>query len=577
MQRIYFFNHCQDEACTGMPNGADNYLYGYGFNGKSQTADLFRVAKNITSIMNPSQHQWYSQTNYCPSNVGDGTSWTPLGSQTGASVMWGYQDPIYSASIASYPINFGVLFGRPSYLCANNSCSYVMSPYGGSAGLATAPAPWGPFSLSYIPQHDFWHLLPWTAKTIDSNPYHTQVISTWDQYTWGQSQIVAAVSNSNPATITVPTLSTAPSGQVIALTVTGATGCWATAGINAGFSMTALSTPGTFSVPGVNTSSCTGSATGAITAVGRAYGASEFWQSVDLTIAPTRSGPALLGRSGVPFTMAPAENALPRRGVQFYFDFWDNVGGAPISGPVSAIDISHNPPIAALRPCYSDGPYGGCGFYGATYGGGWTATGMTVISHYSQSMPMTDLTAVQNQFTVSALSGDVSWTISGVTSLSDVTKRWDMLSLGSGVGTVGMSYGLGGASGSFCVNWGASSGAVGVCTPGDLISNNAPVAWVVTKTAGGPISGGGNVRIYLNGAEVSSYTPWTWATPPSSANIGSGPLMLAGGYVATNYLTLTFSALGIWSQAFSATQVADMHRATKALMARRGVTLPGKD
>ena len=184
MQEMYFFTFQQGNDGT-LPFG--NYLYGYGSTGGRRKNVLFRVPNNIGAVLDASQYTWYTQANYSPTNVGDGTTWTST--QTNATILW--DAPSTDSTVPL--INPGPPRGTPWRVCAGTACTLMFQGVWGDATgfnplLVTMPAPWGPFtvtskqplSASNVTQKSFWNVMPWTATTVDSAPFRVRAVSMWD-------------------------------------------------------------------------------------------------------------------------------------------------------------------------------------------------------------------------------------------------------------------------------------------------------------------------------------------------------------------------------------------------------------
>jgi hypothetical protein len=157
---------------------------------------LFRVPKNINSIMNVTAYEYYTCAGYSAAHVCDGTlsgSWTStLGNATMLFAGVGAAANGSGASINPGPTGFtnqlGVMFGSPNYYCANGGCAYVSTNYqqyltGGHdrSGIISFPAPWGPFTpFGSEFENDFargfWSILRYTLSTPDASPYHARFV-----------------------------------------------------------------------------------------------------------------------------------------------------------------------------------------------------------------------------------------------------------------------------------------------------------------------------------------------------------------------------------------------------------------
>lgn len=194
MGRLSFFDYCQANACSGSPHGADTYLYGWGSNGRATKYILFRVPKNINSIMDVTAYQYYVCANYSPTNVcdGAGSTWTStLASATmiftgvGAALNGGGQstNPVPNG----YTNQYGIVYGNPIYYCANSGCAYIamtaqvhLANGNVRNNMMAFTAPWGPFTPPdrefSNPIFGYFNFLRYTIVTPDSTPYHARFI-----------------------------------------------------------------------------------------------------------------------------------------------------------------------------------------------------------------------------------------------------------------------------------------------------------------------------------------------------------------------------------------------------------------
>jgi len=256
MQDIKFFSYCGGgdlASCTGMPDGADTHAYAISYEKSRTAAYLSRVSKNINSILDPTQTQWYAQSNYSPTNPGNGTTWTTLGSQSGAITLWslttGTGPRYYNVP------NYGLVWGGLNYLCAGLACSYVWVPAGLTSTISIQH-PWGPFysNGSGNTGSAFFNLLPWTAQTVNTTPYSLNIASIWNNYggvtfypgLTTAGNVITEVTKGNP-TILTSTSNWGTFSGTWRLTVTGETAnCWSA--INGATTATWVS-PTSFSIP----------------------------------------------------------------------------------------------------------------------------------------------------------------------------------------------------------------------------------------------------------------------------------------------------------------------------------------
>ena len=596
MQAIKQLHYCQDEACTGMPNNADNNLYFYGCNGRRQQCGLSTVPKTVDAIMNPASYTWYFYTGYTPTNTGNGSTWTAT--QASATALWGYLNSSYLVQKPAYPANLGYPTGNANYLCAGSACAYVLSFQSPYNSTATASAPWGPFNsvptvypVGYTGQgQGFWHVLPWTAATIDTAPYHLRIVSSWDTFYWGSAQSVSsAVSSGSTTTLnTAVPASWVTSANPMTITVAGSS-CGA---LNSTHAATPISaTQLSFAV---NTVSC-GAITGTITWAVPINEGTQYWQPTDYTFIEAPIGAALSGNSGVRISMAHMTNAIPRAGLYGYWDFWDNRGVASAAGnsPESAVDIANYPPTMQLSPCLLNGANGGCGFYLTPAGNVWSTTGLNLnaAGGYLAGLFLFDLTGPAGQISATPTSsgqinpamfvGDTAWSISAVAQFANVAQqnRW------FGVGT-SSTFPLRlqidqTTAGNLCAIWSdsAAGGERGTCSNGALIGNNTWYALTITKTPGAILGGpSGTVRIYINGAEITAYNVYTYGSgKPNGAplTVASGPMFVASGAPGNSGVcTMNLGQFMIYQRALPPTEVLKLYQTERTLMSKRGVTLP---
>ena len=585
MQAVKFFQYCGGadlSSCTGMPNGADSTVYAFGHNGNRQNGFLAKTtAKTISAIMDPAQWQFYTQANYSPTNTGNGTSWTAAGVQTGAIPLWAQSvgGPVGTNPTYYNAIQYNTTWGSPMLLCAGTPCSYVF-PNSASGALITAPAPWGPFdsrgndgSASPSANYAFFHLMPFTAATINSTPYSVGVVGTWSNYSWGPaSQTVSAAIAGATTTITVPTLPYAPNGQTVGATVAGFTGCWS--GLNgSGVTLTALSTPTKFSIA-VNTTGCA-AGLGAPTVTGTANGSSQYYQPYTVNYASTHTGgSSLSGNSGVRFMMGPSANTFPRNGLAYFWDFWDYSGATYVGPPLGFFDIANVPAVAWLAPCVSNGGYGGCGSTMYNGVGGGVSTGLSYPGNYGQNngLQLRDFTnAGGNQVSPAMFLGDASWTLSMVVNLSS-NAAWQ--SLWNISGTYGVQLIMGASAGQLSMVWGTGTGTSRwVSTVDSPISSATWTSITVTRAPGavGTSGASSSTHIYVNGVEHPNVMSGNGTI--SAVNVASAPFTL-GWVSGLATLNSNWGGLGIWNRTLSPTEVSRMYQVQKLLAARRGISLP---
>jgi hypothetical protein len=583
MQNVVFFNYCQDNSCTGMPDSADTYLYGFSSNGGRTSQYLFRVQKDPDHWFDPAQYKWYTQSGYTYTNTGNGSAGNWTATQASATQMWGQTDPSNTGTVPL--MNWGPIgYGQVAYLCSGVACSLVNTtpnaPLGGYA-LPNSQHPWGPWFASggYAQgsgrtAKGYFHLVPWSAfQVVDGSPFHLKVLGTWDEAVWGASLSITAITAANPAVVTVNTTFDGTWGGTVNGNVASATGCWAA--INGNRNVTYIS-PTQFSIP-VDTSACTGGFGSPTFLSNSSAYATQYWQTSDIVFQPTPIGQAPTGNSGIRFSMAQPSHALPRNGLQYYFDVFDHGGNTGIT-PIATYDqarLSNGAaqpfPTSALTPCYTNGcgfSSGGTGWsgnYGAIGGGGsfigWTLKDMTG--------------GAGTEINPAMFAGDSSYTFSIVVKVTDITQAasQNILGIGNTSGSIN-AIEINTYMGHLYFNlFNGSTSKYWQFQP-----SNAPLAsgtWAMltfVKTAGTPTLA--NSIIYVNGALAVALLA-TPAGSPSGLNIAAGPLTI-GIYRPVGGQTLTgaFANFMAHNRALSASEVAAAYVVTKANLAKRGITLP---
>ena len=598
MQQLWFITWCQDNACTGMPYGADSYLYGYGSNGNRTTIYLFRVAKNIASILDPSQYQWYSVANYSPTNTGNGASGNWTSTQASATNLWS------TVSLGSWPAvdhnspltNWGKLDSAPAYLCSSTACSLTfLTTYNNFASnfVVTSPAPWGPFSATTSvgsrpngQAYNFWALLPWTASASGSN---VSVITDYSDYMWGTQFSITASTISTQPILTVANTFPTPWTGTVSIAIFNATGCWAALNGGSGVAASYYGPNQIQLLSGHSTAGCSGSVTGSPYWQSGATGSSQYHQNLTLLPAPAAQGAVATGGAGTKFTMGPVANALPRNGLHYYFDFYDhkgNTGYLPLATFDQARAVNHATctnaanctygalPVAALSMCYN-AYYTGCGF--PQYSNAWQSNGIyiTPYSNYVNGLTLMDLTG--NNVQPALFSSDQPWTVSTVVQFSSASTGFRWFGAGGSNGASGFFFwtasGTGGA-GSLCAIWITNSNVNrGVCSAGGLFTAGAWTHVVITRTTG-VIAG--SVHIYVNGVESPSYNTFLYAGGGSTSPVLTpGPVVL-GAQPGSTYQELTgsFSSFGIWNRVLTLAEIKRTYTTLKAQMLQRGITLP---
>lgn len=197
MGRVWWFDYCQANACTGMPDGADNYLYFFSSNGLYARTILGRVLKSggIDFIMDPAHYEWYSQANYRNTNdgVGTGSSWTSTLANAVDIFVASQSAGVGTSVVASGYTQVLGMWGNPVYMCANSRCGYIMTTSiptlnnsGNQTQTVSFPAPWGPFTIkSQFKQpantyQEFPQLIRYSAFVPDSQPGHFVITGVYD-------------------------------------------------------------------------------------------------------------------------------------------------------------------------------------------------------------------------------------------------------------------------------------------------------------------------------------------------------------------------------------------------------------
>jgi hypothetical protein len=494
---LAFFDYCQDNSCTGMPDNADNYLYAFGANGLHSLNILARVPKDIVKIMDPAQWSYYNHAGYAPSNVGDGTDWTATLSSA-VDVFGGV-----GTTQAHVGLNNGIVvnlgeFINPIYVCANGGCAYVAAnttfhatptaTNGNQLVPMAFPHPWGPYritpGLMDNEVNGFWHFLRWTAWTPDSTPYHSCLATNWDNYTAG-----------------------APGGA----TMFFQSYCLTLASPQTGMQLLG-NTPLRFSM-GIQ--------------------------------------PNALIRNGLQRYFDFSEAKV----IQDY-----GAANVPLPDLYS-LDLTHYPPTAQLYGCYTEGtvkcgyPAASKGLdwdaYGITMGD----------AGYSARLELRDLVSstgygALNDTTFTANGGDTSFTISTVFRTTDNTISQTLLNAGpTGNQMYVLNYGP--FPGLVIVGWHIGSTYLSATSSAGDIANNTWYNLVVTYTAGGSFDTS-RVKIYINGvshpigAGTDPTTPSigsgsitvgfqaanSWTLTGTMAGIGWYNRVLSPAEVAHNYAVL---------------------------------------
>ena len=134
MARLMFVQYSKDQATTGMPDGADNYVYGVGRIGNGANMIAFCVAKSDLPLLNAANFRYYTGGN---STCGNASSW----SATQAAAI----EIMPSGSDYRAMGNAGGIVWLPEFRM------YVMAANTGNDGIYLAKAyhPWGPWKVLY--------------------------------------------------------------------------------------------------------------------------------------------------------------------------------------------------------------------------------------------------------------------------------------------------------------------------------------------------------------------------------------------------------------------------------------------
>jgi hypothetical protein len=203
---------------------------------------------------------------------------------------------------------------------------------------------------------------------------------------------------------------------------------------------------------------------------------------------------------------------------------------------------------------------------------------LTTAGGYGQGAFLIDLTGPGAQVSPTMFVGDTAWTITTVLSLANVATASRWFGVGNNFGIRLQTDQT--TAGNVCAIWANSSGGGerGTCSNGSVVANNTFYSITVTKTPGAILGGAsGTVRIYINGTEISAYNVYTYGagTPSGSPlTVDSGPMYVGSGVGHGGGITGTFAAFGVWSRTLAPAEIADMYKAQKAQMKRRGITLP---
>ena len=593
--------YCSNFSAGNTATPFGSYIYCYAYRGDRLGGPLLcRVANSIGSVMDPSQYQCYSQSSYTPTNVGSGTSWTTLGSTSGAIHLFDAYDTnggTLNRTVGLQP--WGVVYSSPTYVCNSASTcevAFTSVPTGYASyipnvmWLMSAPTPWGPFTLANtindpggVASKGLPGLMSWTATAeSDGNPFHSRVVFSYDAGWWNPSYgftIASVTTNDANPTLTIASSAPFPgtwSGN-LGITITGSS-C---AGLNSPSATIAYLSPTTAKVmSGANTTSCSTVATPG-QFHGAANGMSQFYQLFDIYQAAPNLGNALRGNSQVRSCQYSQEGCLPGSGQQYYFDFWDHSGNTSYL-PLATYDltrVSGNTQqvysAAALQPCYA-GYFVGCAFPQNSIA--WDAYGITHTGSSTAFLSIYDLTATPGAVVNPAMfAGDATWTISVLVKFTNALTENRFLQVGTSSTGVILDTSFYGEStnGEVCAIWNFGSPQYGVCSSSAVLTSGTWYLLTFVRSGTGSLvgAGGSTVKMYVNGVDVGTYHNASYSTPSShTPAVTAGPLQLGyTGYAAFNG---GFASLGIWNRGLTQAEVIRLYGTVKAEVKGRGIILP---
>ncbi len=612
MQQLHVFDFCQGNDCT-LPFGP--YLYAITSNGNRATAYLVCVSNSIGSVLDPAQYWYYVNSNYTPAsalsisgNCGAGANWTQT--QASATPLWVKQPSTGNGSIPF--ANFGVTWRAPVWLCDGQSkCTFVMTSqlwdnayatnsYGGQMWVETSPAPWGPWtplhSIAAGQGHDFVNIMRETCAAQGNDSMHFKCLDLFDAYYWYSSNNYT-IASITAATNPILTLSATMPGYwtgTTALNISGATGCWAAINGTAAAGTAIIGNQYQIQLNGGthDTSACTG---GIGSPLFQAYHAETkavaFYQPVELVVPAPAQGSANLGNSGIRFSTGSVSNAIPRKGLEYYFDFYEHRGNTswPFVGTIdqarvinsgasgcttAATCIFNAQPTAVLWPCYA-GSYTGCGFkQNSTM---WASTGISLPTG-SQGLTLYDLTPNGAVIKPALFASDLPWSFSGVVQWPSASTQYRWFGAGNTGGSSGLWFWTDSNAsttnpGSVCAIWNTALNVNrGVCSAGSLITG-ATWAHVVMTRGTGVIAG--SVKIYINGVESSTYYNFTYGGGGGTTPVMTSAQMWIGSDGgAYQEPQMLIASVGIWNRVLNASEVKHLYTVMKSSMALRGIALP---
>lgn len=583
---VYFFDYCPGNACTGMPDGADSYVYGWGTTGNEAKYYLFRVLKDITKIMDPAEWQWYNYSTYKPWDVGTGVDWTSTA--PGVQVLSGRS---YSTNLVgntgAAQVNMPGVVLVPTYLCAaTGNCSYVASNYMKTAtgdpvthvpwGVLSFPHPWGPYGQpqgvkDYYPPSSSGTVsvtngspnVTWTAGTLFVTG-SAWVGRTFTITVGGSSvnYLVSSVTDSTHLILTTNYAGSTGSASYL-LYLPGMYGFFA---INRHYTRTINTTP--FTIRTVVTAN-----TGNYQVVGTLV-----WQQFDMVVAPQLTGNSQLGKSKLRFSTGSSKGTIPRTGLYAYFDCWDNnffnSGTGSIYAPWTyCADIASPRPGLVLSTLNAAGTVANSSSSGIT----WEATGPAMIKSTARRFELRTLDIANSLVGPTAFSGNVAWTVNIIVNVDSLP--------GGGQGL----WQFGNTAGQFMelqinsvlnqllmeVKGATSGGYVNTTSSYGGLTAGAWHMITVTKAVGGlTVDSGatvGTTRIYVDGVNAPLAigvamvgNPATTANTLQVMYAGNGPGGTSG----------KLGGFGAWTRALSSPEVYRMYQTLKTNVAARGITLP---
>lgn len=574
-----------------------SYVYAYVWNGAMSGGPMLaRVQNDVTHLLDPTQWQYYTCANYQPTNVCDGTvggNWTTT--LASATRLWDTRIGGDLYSLQLNPTSFALT--TPTLLCdASSKCSIVFVAgysYNWTYGMpiTSAPKPWGPFVVTgwVRPTNGianastvfgFPEIMGWTMQA-DSTPGVMHGVLGFDNTLDTNLYTVSAATIANPAVITLAAPVTGGWSGTRPMNVSGATGCWTA--VNGTNQNVVFVDYLHVRLTSANTSGCTGNITGTpvFTLGGNAMEKSKFYQGFNLSFAPTALGSSLQGYAGGRISNGMPSNSIPRKGLQYYWDFSDNMGQGSGWNPLAAYDraqlvsgVFQSLPSSSLY-------YTESSIVGGTAGGtAWAVGGLNTSSCSTCTGIKTyDLTALTpNAINPAVFTGDNDWTISTVFQQNGGGASCCFVWYFGGDTTHNVQ-GYTASSGKFNVYAKAGSGSNTYqwTTNAATIANGNWYHVVVTHKAGQPFTNASTI-IYVSGSGgTAGQTMATAGSCPGSCTVSPTAGQLILGYSpdfgASWKGKEIWGPVGVWNRALGATEVAAMYGYLKRIMAQRGVTL----